>query len=135
MGTRADFYVGRGKKAEWLGSIAWDGYPGGLPEKLLRATNLETFRANVEKFFKERKDVTRPAQGWPWPWGDSGTTDFSYAFDRKRVFISQFGGSWYGPKAKRIPKVGTGKAEFPDMSTQKNVTLDSQRSGLIILGI
>jgi hypothetical protein len=29
MGTRADFYVGRGETAEWLGSIAWDGNPGG----------------------------------------------------------------------------------------------------------
>jgi len=26
MGTRADFYVGMGKDAEWLGSVAWDGY-------------------------------------------------------------------------------------------------------------
>ena len=25
MGTRADFYVGVGKKAEWLGNVAWDG--------------------------------------------------------------------------------------------------------------
>jgi hypothetical protein len=30
MGTRADFYVGRGGQAEWLGSIAWDGYPSGI---------------------------------------------------------------------------------------------------------
>jgi hypothetical protein len=29
MGTRADFYVGRGKDAEWLGSVAFDGYPSG----------------------------------------------------------------------------------------------------------
>jgi hypothetical protein len=30
MGTRADFYIGRGTEAEWLGSVAWDGYPGGV---------------------------------------------------------------------------------------------------------
>lgn len=30
MGTIADFYVGRGPKAEWIGSIAWDGYPDGI---------------------------------------------------------------------------------------------------------
>lgn len=30
MGTRADFYVGRGEQAEWLGSIAWDGNPGAI---------------------------------------------------------------------------------------------------------
>ena len=26
MGTRADFYIGSGKDAEWLGSVAFDGY-------------------------------------------------------------------------------------------------------------
>jgi hypothetical protein len=30
MGTRADFYVGRGPDAEWLGSVAMDGYPSGV---------------------------------------------------------------------------------------------------------
>lgn len=30
MGTRADFYVGRGPDAEWIGSTAWDGYPDGF---------------------------------------------------------------------------------------------------------
>ncbi len=29
MGTRADFYTGRGQTAQWLGSIAWGGYPVG----------------------------------------------------------------------------------------------------------
>lgn len=31
MGTRADFYIGRGENAEWLGSIAWDGDPWPTP--------------------------------------------------------------------------------------------------------
>jgi hypothetical protein len=26
MGTRGDFYVGRGKDAEWIGSIAYDAF-------------------------------------------------------------------------------------------------------------
>jgi len=30
MGTRADFYVGIGPEAEWVGSIAYDGYPDGV---------------------------------------------------------------------------------------------------------
>ena len=30
MGTRADFYIGKGTDAEWLGSIAWNGYPDGI---------------------------------------------------------------------------------------------------------
>ena len=32
MGTRADFYVGRGDAAEWIGSIAYDGYPFYKPQ-------------------------------------------------------------------------------------------------------
>lgn len=32
MGTRADFYVGVGEQAEWLGSIAWDGNPEGIKD-------------------------------------------------------------------------------------------------------
>lgn len=38
MGTRADFYVGRGPEAEYLGSIAWDGHPEGMPSELLRSS-------------------------------------------------------------------------------------------------
>ena len=30
MDERADFYVGRGEDAEWLGSITWNGYPKAL---------------------------------------------------------------------------------------------------------
>ena len=37
MGTRADFYVGKGKDSEWLGSIAWDWYPDGIPDNILDA--------------------------------------------------------------------------------------------------
>lgn len=32
MSTRADFYVGRGAEAEWIGSISWDGYPDGVDD-------------------------------------------------------------------------------------------------------
>ena len=42
MGTRADFYIGRGATAEWIGSIAWDGYPDGIPAPILEATDDDT---------------------------------------------------------------------------------------------
>lgn len=48
MGTRADFYVGRGVDAQWLGSIAYDGYPDGTPELAIVAVTEEAFRAKVE---------------------------------------------------------------------------------------
>jgi len=33
---RADFYVGRGKDANWLG-VSLDGYPDGIPKELLKS--------------------------------------------------------------------------------------------------
>jgi hypothetical protein len=41
MGTRSDFYVGKGKDAEWIGSIAWDGYRSGIE---LTAPDKETIK-------------------------------------------------------------------------------------------
>lgn len=39
MGTRADFYVRKDSQMEYLGSIAWDGYPSGIDEAVLRSTD------------------------------------------------------------------------------------------------
>lgn len=80
MGTSADFYVGKGKNAEWLGSIAWDGYRDGIAGYILKAKTETNFRKAVTVFFSKRDDVCLPAQGWPWPWDDSGTSDCSYWF-------------------------------------------------------
>jgi hypothetical protein len=116
MGTRADFYVGRGETAEWVGSIAWDGYPEGImphaAEKkrawvdgplmpaaakwpvgahLFDATTEQEFRERVARFFEYREDVTLPENGWPWPWENSQTTDYAYAFDGGKVYASCFG--------------------------------------------
>src|SRR5258708_6284064 len=78
MGTRADFYAGKGKSAEWLGSIAWDGQE--IAGYIRAAKTEKNYRKAVEVFLASRDDATLPAQGWPWPWNDSGTTDCSYWF-------------------------------------------------------
>lgn len=91
MGTRADFYVGKGKKAKYLGSIAWDGYPEGVDEKVLKAKTKAEFEKAVLDFLKDRDDSTAPSQGWPWPWDNSQTTDYAYLFDKTEVKISCFG--------------------------------------------
>ena len=80
MGTRADFYVGKGKDAEWIGSIAMDGYRDGIAGYILKAKNETVYRKAVETFLKSRDDARFPDQGWPWPWDDSGTSDCSYWF-------------------------------------------------------
>jgi hypothetical protein len=90
MGTRADFYVGRGAKAEWLGSVAYDGYPDDF-EVLLGAKSETDWREAVAHMFEGRDDVTVPAQGWPWPWPDSNTTDFAYSFDEGKTWIHKRG--------------------------------------------
>jgi len=132
MGTRADFYVGRGEKAEWLGSIAWDGYPGGIDPKLLKSESEEDYRNNLKEFFAEREDGTLPEDGWPWPWEDSRTTDYAYAFDDK-VWASCFGNEWFDPLKDEPEHKEVKEAKFPNMKSIQNVTL-GKRSGVIILG-
>lgn len=116
MGTRADFYVGRGEAAEWIGSIAWDGYRKGIPRAVLRAKNEEKFRTAVRTILGKREDFTSPEDGWPWPWNDSGTTDCTYHWD------SNLG---------RVVSNPRGEA-FPDMRKHQNVTFGA-RSGLILV--
>ena len=94
MGTRADFYVGRGKDAEWVGSYAFDGHPASLAETILAATTEEEFRSAIVAELAGRDDATAPERGWPWPWEDSNTTDYAYAFDGK-LFGSSSGHPWF----------------------------------------
>lgn len=134
MGTRADFYVGRGRNAEWLGSIAWDGYPGGLPDDLLRLTSEGVYREHLARFFRTRDDATHPDDGWPWPWEDSRTTDYAYAFEAGRVWGSCFGREWF-PADEPEPEDDRPKtAEFPDMTDRQRVAeAGTDRSGLIAI--
>lgn len=139
MGTRADFYVGKGKDSEWLGSIAWDGYPkGGRIQSILETDSEDIYRAAVCIMFDDdRDDVTLPARGWPWPWDSSKTTDFAYTFDNGAVWISCFGSLWleqslFMAREKSDEQYEQEKEEFPDMTDRKNVTL-GPRSGVMII--
>lgn len=138
MGTRADFYVGRGEHAEWLGSIAWDGYPAGIDDSVLAASSEESYREAVASFLS-REDGTTPDMGWPWPWDDSGTTDYAYAFDAGVIYGSSFGHEWFriDPTADLFGEPeddrGEKNAAFPNMADRKNFTL-GKRSGVIAIG-
>ena len=138
MGTRADFYLGRGPAAEWLGSIAWDGYPEGIDAAVKRAKTEADYKSALEEFFRGRDDVTTPDRGWPWPWETSKTTDYAYAFDGGKVFASCFGGPWFNPRARKRPDEDDNydrsgpPATFPNMKDRQNVTL-GKRSGLIVI--
>jgi len=138
MGTRADFYIGRGEKAEWLGSVAFDGHPLGFEDRLLKASTERKFRNAVTAELDARVDATKPEQGWPWPWADSRTTDYAYAFDG-RVFVSCFGSQWLTVTQRKkhdrvdlapsLPKDAT----FPDMTAQANVQIGGKRSGMMVV--
>lgn len=153
--TRADFYVGRGLLAEWLGSMAMDGYPDGHPKPLLQIQSADAFRKGVTDVLASVRHATTPDQGWPWPWGDSRTTDFAYAFDGDRVWICRYGCGWLDwPELVRRQRMHDEwdlrtelpdpsdpepevwpheEVEFPDMTSLQSVSFGA-RSGLIILG-
>lgn len=123
MGTRADFYLRSGrqlKKEDWLGSIAWDGYPEGMPKALLRAKSKEKFLKELEAFFCDRKDVTRPDEGWPWPWETSAITDYTYIFSETSNKVTY--------------RCFDKKTKFPDMTSLTRVQLGSAKSGVIVIG-
>ena len=137
MGTRADFYLGRGAdKARWLGSIAWDGSPDGVPEPLRKATTSEAYLKELTDFARTRDDWTSPDHGWPWPWDTSRNTDYAYAFDDGQVFASLFGQPWVNAEAAvTLEDWPDGpRVEFPDMREGRSVTW-GRRSGLIVIGI
>lgn len=141
MGTRADFYVGRGETAEWLGSVAWDGYPDGFSHRpeLFTAKTADEFRATVAAELADRADSTLPERGWPWPWDDSNTTDYAYAFDGEAVHGSCFGGPWFVPDLSAEncgePDGDGPKGQvFPNMAERKNVRWD-KGSGVMVIGL
>ena len=116
MGTRADFYVGVGKDAEWLGSVAWDGYEWDEDKdsRIAKAQTEEEYRAAVVEMLAGREDATLPEMGWPWPWDDSNTTDYAYAFRDGKV------------------EAITEDAEWPDMSARSDFTM-GKRSGVMVV--
>jgi hypothetical protein len=147
MGTRADFYVGRGENAEWLGSIGWDGYPDNDDYALIFASAEERqFRLSVGELLGRRDDGTFPEHGWPWPWESSHTTDCAYAFDGGEIYLSRFGRRWvpvseylgWGdsdtPEREAYDEGPDDVADVPNMKDRQNVTF-GERSGMTVLGI
>lgn len=137
MGTRADFYVRRDNSMEWLGSIAWDGYPDGIDEAVLKSQTEEDYRSNLSVFFKSKTDFTHPENGWPWPWNDSRTTDYAYIFQDGKVMASYFGYPLFdplNPPEEEDDSETKMEGYFPDMKDIKNVRFD-EGSGIMIISI
>jgi hypothetical protein len=83
-----------------------------------------------------RSDGTLPEQGWPWPWEDSCTTNYAYAFDDGKIWVSCFGRAWMTLPEAANTDLGDGPkvAVFPDMTGRQRVTF-GPRSGLLALGL
>lgn len=95
MGTRADFFVGIGPTAEWIGSVSYDGGPREQGAAPLAATSELEFRTAVEQLLSQPDAlVTRPEEGWPWPWPDFRTSDYGYAWDPARGAVASSGRAW-----------------------------------------
>ena len=137
MGSKADFYMGRGYEAIWIGSIAWDGLTEGLPMPLRTSKDEEEYQNNVTQFLASRGDATLPDKGWPWSWTNSSNTNYAYAFDKGLVWVSCFGSSWFKAEEEEPEhRTLTSKAaKFPDMSLvpKMQVEGDSRRSNRIYI--
>lgn len=108
MSTTADFYDGRGPHAVWLGSLQGDAAPDtvrgtGCGRLLLAATDPVTYAEAVADLLDFWPDHDfghgyHPHDGWPWLWPDSRETDWVFAFDDGRVWITT-GHAWCPPTA------------------------------------
>lgn len=94
MPTRADFYVGDGPGAEWLGSCSFDGQPAELDKAVLKAASQDEYREAVLRNLMERPDGILPEDGWPWAWDDSYITDYVYSW-RHGALWGRSTGEWF----------------------------------------
>ena len=138
MGTRADFYVGVGPQAEWLGSIAWDGYPSSF-DKFWKKTKskknpvemVKAFRKIVGDYLTDNDSAILPKDGWPWLWKDSGMSDYAYAWHEGKVLILDFGHGWYTLKqwkARNLEEIVHTKpkrTDLVDMTAVQKLTFET----------
>jgi hypothetical protein len=120
--TKADFYIGTGVAANWIGSIFNDGYVHGIPLDILICVNPTLYEELVVEFIQAMEGVVKTnGDKWPWLWPDSRMTDYSYIFIKNlsKVVASHYGGIMFDP-IKHLNEgdmvsadVGLGKPVFP----------------------
>jgi hypothetical protein len=118
--TGADFYIGTGVAANWIGSIHADGYVSGIPLDILICVNPTLYEELVVTFIQSRQDVVKTnGDKWPWPWADSRMTDYSYLFieDLHKVAASQFGRRMFDP----VKYLNEGDLESADLGLGRPV--------------
>ena len=94
MGSKADFYIGQGQDAQWIGAVEQDGYPDAIPAEILIQVNEIMFEELVVDFLQSRRPrsfIASEGDKWPWLWEDSNMTDYSYMFFNSKVHMGHFG--------------------------------------------
>ena len=145
MGTRGDFYIGKGPDANWLGSIGMDAHPETISEQLSLTLEFQSIASeadwteSVAMVFGAHDEHTLPEMGWPWPWDDSNTTDYSYTYDNGKVWVSCFGTMWVTlqwamEEEDAWDKMEGGQLKLPDMAAIKNIRYDSGNAPMIFRG-
>lgn len=127
----ADFYVGTGPNARWLGSVADVGGPTELARlgaagdaettAVLSATDRNGFAMAVAALLVRQRAaevgfvaVPGPDRKADWPWlATTSSGWYAYALTDGQVLVSAHGGPWFRPDPRR-PDGGAGVATGPD---------------------
>lgn len=123
MGTRAQFFINDPRDTDnrqWLGCVAWDGYPeGDIGEALATVKTEAEFINAVRSIAKDRDDFCDPAHhGFPFPWScDLLLTDFTYAWFDEGVQVA-----CYHTGFVTLADVLTEDFEYPEEDTLPNDT-------------
>jgi hypothetical protein len=117
MGTRADFYIGKGRNAKWVGSVSHDGYKSGV-KTVLESDTEESYLKNIS----ELETYIDTSKGWPWPWKTSTFSDYSYYWTDEGIITLGF----YHGKKEDPQQYGAG-----GLHNENNVT----NAGFMILGL
>ncbi len=131
MGTRCDFYLGRGPLAQYLGSIGHDAYVDAMAERFEGIQTQDAFNARLTEVFAEYGEI-KAEHGWPWPWRDSHTTDTVVAFDGGQLWTNHYDGCWApladfeNPTAQALL--------FPDMRAALEATPEGRLSMALRFG-
>lgn len=94
MSIKADFYVGIGPDAEWLGSIFKGGSVWEIPTSIFIQVNQTMFEEMVLELLSSKESVVHDrGDKWDHDWSDSRLTDYTYMFDpaREKVLMYQSG--------------------------------------------
>lgn len=88
---KADFYVGIGPDAEWIGSVSKCGSPFEMLTEMLLQVNQTMYEELVIEYINYCEGVVaNHICQWPWQWPDSRMTDYSYFFvpEHEKVYVS-----------------------------------------------